>query len=342
MIGHCFSRMLPTMMCAAAVVFASRISAQQPVALAEPKPQGILITNSPPLLTVQPAQPTPSPTALTNLVFDAETKEFHAKAGDTEANFVFHFKNASDVPVHVLSVRASCGCTTAKLPAMPWVISAGTNDELSAKMTLAGKPPGETTKTLTIQSTNGTKILFVKVIIPAPSQAGMTASDRAKNQELAKADRQAVFKNDCASCHVTPTVGKMGKELYTTACGICHDSEHRASMVPDIAALNRPPDTNYWRTTIADGVSKPGSLMPAFSQDHGGPLTKAQIDSLVAYMITDFPREHKPTVQIKPPTAIPAPSNQPPRAAISPAPPLPPGIPGQAQVSFPTVQPVKK
>ena len=33
-----------------------------------------------------------------------------------------------------------------------------------------------------------------------------------------------------------PTVGKKGAELYATACGICHDAENKASMVPALHA----------------------------------------------------------------------------------------------------------
>ncbi len=342
---------LPFVVCADEAV-KSAATAKQPAqvivsnlpVVVAPTPQ--VIVSNPAVAVTPPATPpkpaVPPGVIMTNLVFDAETKEYQAKSNET-ATFKFNFKNVSDVPVHIIGVHASCGCTAAKLPAMPWVIQPGANDELNATMNLAGKPPGsKQTKTLTIQSTNGTKTLYVTGIAAQPP-AGMVEDDRKKNQELAKNDRQAVFKNDCASCHVTPALGKMGKELYTVACGICHDSEHRASMVPDILALNRPPDTNYWRAMIANGVEKPGSLMPAFAQEHGGPLKKEQIDSLVVYMTTDFPREHKPTVQIKPPAAIPAPSNQPPQASVSPGPPPPPGIPGSPQaVILPTVQPVKK
>jgi mono/diheme cytochrome c family protein len=176
----------------------------------------------------------------------------------------------------------------------------------------------------------------------------MTEADRQKNQELAKADRQAIFKNDCASCHSEKGKGLFGAALYKADCAICHDAEHRASFVPDIAALNRPPDTNYWLTTIAKGVEKPGSLMPAFAQEHGGPLTKEQVDSLVAYMITDYPKDHKPTAHDHKadapshPEAAPQPSK--PQATAAPGlPPSPPAIPGQQPATTtPTVQPVKK
>ncbi len=77
--------------------------------------------------------------------------------------------------------------------------------------------------------------------------------NRAKNQGLAKADRQAVFKGECAKCHAEPTKGKIGRELYAVACGICHEAEHRASMVPDLKALNKPTSRDYWLQWIAHG-----------------------------------------------------------------------------------------
>lgn len=349
MIRFDFSEKFHGLLCAGMICFpfATFAAEQGQPNVTAVKPPQVVLTNVPltgtlPPATPQPPQPVASPAALTNLVFDVETKEYEAKLGEATALFTFHLKNVSDVPVHVLRVNASCGCTAAKLPPMPWVIQPGTNEELNATMQLAGKPPGKTTKTLTISSTNGTKTIFVTAIIPAPP-ATMTEAARQKNLELAKSDRQTVFKNDCASCHAEKGKGLLGAALYKADCGICHDSEHRADGVQDIASLNRPPDTNYWRTTIAKGIEKPGSLMPAFAQENGGPLTKEQIDSLVTYMTTDFPRDHKPTPQIKLPAAIPAPGNQPPHASVSPGPPLPPGIPGQPQaVVLPTVQPIKK
>jgi mono/diheme cytochrome c family protein len=103
--------------------------------------------------------------------------------------------------------------------------------------------------------------------------------DRAQNQQIALADRLAVFRNDCATCHsarVSPET-RTGDVLFASACTICHDAPHRASMVPDLAAISKPRDEAYWRKWIAEGVEK--SLMPAFAKRHGGPL-----DALVTYL----------------------------------------------------------
>ncbi|MEI9961295.1 MAG: c-type cytochrome [Limisphaerales bacterium] len=115
----------------------------------------------------------------------------------------------------------------------------------------------------------------------------MTDADRAHAVEMAKVDRQAVFKGDCASCHVKPGNGKYGKALYDAVCGICHETEHRATFVPDLHALKIPTNAEFWRTWIANG--RPGSLMPAFSTTQGGPLNDMQIASIAAYLNQAIP-----------------------------------------------------
>ena len=104
----------------------------------------------------------------------------------------------------------------------------------------------------------------------------------------ARADRQAVLRGSCASCHVTPTIGKKGAELFQTACVICHAAEHRASFVPDLMVAKAPRDAAYWEKWIREGAE--GTLMPAFAKEHGGSLDDEQIASLIAYLV-----EHLPT-----------------------------------------------
>jgi mono/diheme cytochrome c family protein len=135
-------------------------------------------------------------------------------------------------------------------------------------------------------------------------------ADRAKNIQLALNDRQAVFKGDCRSCHVDKGVGKLGKELYDADCGICHDDAHRAAMVPDLKVPRSHRDLAFWQKWIAEG--KPGTMMPGFSQEHGGPLTKEQVTSLVNYLYQNYPKDP------------PASTSQ--QQAHLPAP-LPPGLP---------------
>ena len=206
------------------------------------------------------------------LVWDAVSRDYTAKSGETLINFSFADTNVSPADILIRGVRTSCGCTVAKLPPLPWRIGPGTNDHLEVTVDIRGKR-GTLSKVISVETSSGLSLLTVNVKIP---------EDRGMNMELAKADRQAVFKNDCASCHLYPTIGKTGEGLYLAACGICHESDHRATMVPDLKALAKSTNHDYWDTWVRKG--KEGSLMPAFSKEHGGPLSDEQIHSLVSYL----------------------------------------------------------
>lgn len=255
------------------------------------------VTRPQTVVAVPPPQPAANPIDKL-LVWDALTKEVTVTNGTPQANFVFNLTNISSGPVTILNAHASCGCTVARLPQEPWVLPPGTNSELHVTMNLAGKM-GEVTKTITINTDSGIQMLFVKSrILPAPApQMG----DRVANQKLALTDRQAVFKGDCAVCHTEPTRNKMGLALYASACGVCHEAEHRASMVPNLHALPEPTNTEFWRNWITNG--KEGTLMPAFSDKKGGILSDAQIESLVSYLNATIPSKPQPKPQAAQPGA---------------------------------------
>jgi mono/diheme cytochrome c family protein len=276
----------------------SRPIAPRPVMTAPPGNPQIIVPSAHPL-----GMPSPPP-----LAFDAELKEYTVQPGESRAEFAFNITNTSAGNVVITSVRTSCGCTVAKLPPMPWTLGAGEHGEIQVAMDVAGKR-GTLTKSVTVSTATGNKSVLVRATIPNPilAQAGNLDMDRQRNIQLALVDRQIVFKNDGAECHVTPALGKMGRPLYDAACGICHDSPHRATMVPDLAALPQAIGYDYWKHWITFG--KPGSLMPAFAQAHGGPLTPEQIDSLSQYLAQ--------TIQPRP-AGAPAPASAPPAAYSNP------------------------
>lgn len=220
------------------------------------------------------------------LAWDDLTKSTDATNGQTQAHFTFNLTNISTGMVAIVSVKPSCGCTTAQLPPLPWILTPGTNGQIKVTVNLAGKY-GMLYKTVNVATDKGSKLLSLRInILPAPVPT-MSDADRIRAMAVAKVDRQAVFKNDCAKCHSTPGNGKYGKTLFDAVCAICHESEHRASMVPDLHALKVPTNQDFWRTWITHG--KPGSLMPAFSTVEGGPLSDMQIESLAIYLNTAIP-----------------------------------------------------
>lgn len=226
------------------------------------------------------------------LAWDAKLRELDAKEGQQSIDFKFALTNVWTNAVTVSGTQTSCGCTVAKLPSTPWVIQPGESGEISGTMNLFGKF-GTVTKTVTVSSDVGATMLTVKVNIPMPDPKKMRESDRQRNLAVASADRQAVFRGECAGCHVTPTVAKKGKELYTAACGICHDAENKASMVPGLRDLKHPTDYDFWLTWIKNG--KQNSLMPAFDLKQGGILDQAQIESLAEFL--DSPEFGKRAIQ---------------------------------------------
>jgi cytochrome c553 len=171
---------------------------------------------------------------------------------------------------------------------LPWIIPAGTNGQFGLTVNLAGKT-GTLFKTVNVKTDKGFKQLILKIIILPPVIPTQSDADRANAMILAKADRQAVFRGDCAACHVKPGNGKYGPTLYAAVCAICHESKNRASMVTDLHNIKTPTNAEFWQTWIAHG--KAGSLMPAFSTSDGGPLSDMQISSLAQYLAATIPSQ---------------------------------------------------
>jgi cytochrome c553 len=193
------------------------------------------------------------------------------------------------VPVAILDVHPSCGCTTAQLPPLPWILPAGTNGQFGLTVNVAGKS-GMLFKTVTVRTDKGLKQLILKINILPPVIPTQSDAERAQAMLAAKEDRQAVFRRgDCATCHASPGNSKYGKPLYDAVCAICHDAKDRASMVPDLHTIKTPTNAEFWQTWIAHG--KAGSLMPAFSTSDGGPLTDMQITSLAQYLAATIPSQ---------------------------------------------------
>ncbi len=217
--------------------------------------------------------------------WDQLLKSGDATNGQDAIRFFFSFTNVSAKAVTILNVHPSCGCTTAEMPPVPWTIPAGSNGVIHLHVNLQGKTSmaGTLIKTITIITEKGMKNLMLRInVLPPPPRPEMTAEQRAVGVSAAKVDRQAVFKGDCASCHLPKTEGKYGQQLYEALCTICHESPHRATMVPDLHNLAVPTNEEFWRTWVTAG--KAGTLMPAFSTSQGGPLTDMQITSLAAYL----------------------------------------------------------
>ncbi|HEV2693774.1 MAG TPA: DUF1573 domain-containing protein [Verrucomicrobiae bacterium] len=215
------------------------------------------------------------------LAFDATLKTDDMTEGDDFARFTFSFTNITEDIVTILNVHPSCGCTTAELPPVPWQLTPGTNGSIKLSVNLSGKQ-GTLIKTVDVTTDKGKKQLMLRINLKPPAVITMTDEQKAAGIAAAKVDRQAVFKGDCATCHIKNVEGKNGPDLYKLTCAICHEAVNRATMVPDLAKLTVPTNDEFWRTWITYG--KPGSLMPAFAQSQGGPLDDVQVAALAQYL----------------------------------------------------------
>ena len=228
------------------------------------------------------------------LTWDSLGKRYQSRSEELDIKFTFQFSNKTKKEIIIKRTFTSCGCTVAKLPTTPWIIKPGQKGSIPITMDVRGKS-GVIEKETTIITDLGSIILTTKVAIGAIKSINTprkrSKEERAENLKIAAQNRQAIFQNNCVECHVEPTKGKRGRQLYATACGICHDAKNRASFVTEIRSLSKGKKQAYWEQWITD--SKPGTLMPAFAKKHGGPLDDSQIRSLVNYLIRVFPRELK-------------------------------------------------
>ena len=216
----------------------------------------------------------------------------HVASVVNQTNAVTVTNSITLTPVTILSVHPSCGCTTAELPPVPWMIAGGSNGAIKLAVNLAGKS-GTLFKTVNIATDHGKKDLMLRInVLPPPPVAPMSAEERARGVAAAKLDRQAVFKGDCVSCHAKNIEGKYGQQLFASVCAVCHEATPRASMVPDLHNLKDPTSEEFWRTWITAG--KAGTLMPSFATSQGGPLSDLQIASLAAYLNTACPSRVPP------------------------------------------------
>ena len=209
--------------------------------------------------------------------WDANQRTVAVSSMATNATVVFWATNRSTRSISIVRVKPSCGYTIGKTR-LPATLAPGQAYAIRLDTDVRGKR-GILNKSAQVFSSSGVQVLKFKLAIGLEEQA----LSRQGNRVLAEADRQAVFRGKCADCHAKRTEGKSGKPLFAAACGICHEAEHRASMVPDISAHRW--SRQQWKTLIAKG--KPNSLMPAFHQEQHGPLSPAQIESLAELLSVD-------------------------------------------------------
>lgn len=90
--------------------------------------------------------------AVSALKFDNIEFNFGTIKQGEEVTHEYKFTNTSDKPISLLSVRASCGCTTPDYPTTP--IKPGETSKITAKFNSANKLGGQN-KTITVKTSEG-------------------------------------------------------------------------------------------------------------------------------------------------------------------------------------------
>jgi len=184
------------------------------------------------------------------------------------------FENQSTKPLVITSMQSSCGCSVPQ--ASSNIILPSGNVVVVVKVDSTGKR-GAVKKNVRVYLEGETSplIFFVEgVVNPKPVRLG--------KDQAHKMQGVSIFSKDCASCHVQPTVGKEGRDLFLVTCAFCHGTNRQGSSSGTIAPALTDPKP-HWLQILTQGTYENGGKMPGFLKDHGGPLTEKQIAGLVAF-----------------------------------------------------------
>ena len=137
------------------------------ILFAQKKKQGkVAETETKTISTTAPTPPTPPAnsaptTSLTadNMAFDNLTHDFGTVEEGPDATCVFAFKNTGKEPIIIQKANPSCGCTVPSFSSEP--VPPGANGTINVAYHTKGKP-NPFTKTITVQSNAGTKVLTIK------------------------------------------------------------------------------------------------------------------------------------------------------------------------------------
>lgn len=120
------------------------------------------------------AQPAATQNADLSMKFSTEEHNFGTVPEGPTVTTDFEFTNIGTEPIVLSNVRASCGCTTpswTKDPVLP-----GKTGKISATYNTQGRP-GQVTKTITVESNVGTKVLKIMVNVEKAPESSVPANE---------------------------------------------------------------------------------------------------------------------------------------------------------------------
>jgi mono/diheme cytochrome c family protein len=209
---------------------------------------------------------------------DEQTHDLGVVKMDDKVYHTYVLYNTGGKSLQIKKVDASCGCTVVKVENN--LVPPGGFTRLKVTLDTSIKL-GPVKKTITVYS-NDPESPKTDLFLTANVIADMK---KVHDGKVAVKDPLVLFKGECATCHVNKGVGKTGMALFQADCAMCHGLNAQGAVAGALTDtdLNDPKEQARLRKIISEGAPHTPT-MPPFSKKHGGPLTDAEIDSLVNYL----------------------------------------------------------
>lgn len=211
-----------------------------------------------------PAKAMP-PTDFSSTTFQIQPQHFDMGTviEGEQAHARLFVRNTGVLPLHIVSVESSCGCTVGSLGSREVPPGGFTTLDISVDTTGKGEAIEKKVSVVDAMGGRADAWLTLRVV---------------KNPHLGKMAGQGIFRGKCAVCHADPAQGKAGgAEIYAAVCIMCHGAEGKGAYAPRLRGLN----PHFVRSVLQDGIN---SRMPAFVRRHGGPLNSRQVSTLAEWL----------------------------------------------------------
>jgi mono/diheme cytochrome c family protein len=215
---------------------------------------------------------------------------------DSHVRAQFLLTNTGGRTLQIRSVDPSCGCTAANLPKHQ--LRRGESVPLGIVLDTSIKL-GEVIKTIDIHTNDPiTPTTEVKL-------TGTVIFQMQGHKPIKVKNPLVLFQGECATCHVDKGKGKTGKALFVADCAMCHGSRGQGAVAPSLMTHNwqQAQTVKVMRHIIANG-SPQSPEMPPYSQTKGGPLTDAEIDSIITYLRFEHQEQASQNTSSTPPVTF--------------------------------------
>jgi len=233
----------------------------------------------------------PASAAGPRITVDEQDYQFGRVPNDRAVEHVFKVTNAGTKPLVITRVSTSCGCTAAMMESS--VVDPGKTGRLRVSFNPRGQHQ-VVSRTVTIHSNDPESPALQIKITAEVAAPGEERKAPGPPQRAHPPEAKLEFKSGCLKCHGPASATQRGPKLYASACGACHGavgggvSIAREMIGPPLRLVSTTVKTPAGMTqVISSGTGNP--RMPGFGKAYGGPLSDAQVASLVEYIIKGFP-----------------------------------------------------